>query len=280
MLAVVLALGTSVAYGVSNFLGPQLSRRHPVAAVLVIGQVAALAGAAVLVLASGDAVPPAAAVGFGALAGAGNVLGLAAFYRGAQLAPVSIVAAVGATGTGLPVLVGLARGEALGPLEAVGIVLAVAGAVLAAAGSRSGSEGAFPEELAGITWAGISAIGFGALLVFLPEAADDGTPWALLDARVVVVALLVAGVLLLGAPVAVPAREAPPLAVPGLLLLAATPLYAEAAARGRLSVVSVLASLATVVTVGLAHVVLGERLAPLQRAGVALAVAGTILLAV
>jgi uncharacterized membrane protein len=46
-----------------------------------------------------------------------------------------------------------------------------------------------------------------------------------------------------------------------------------------LSVVSVLASLSTVVTVALAYVILGERLTLAQRVGVALAVAGSILLA-
>ncbi len=91
--------------------------------------------------------------------------------------------------------------------------------------------------------------------------------------------MAVAGALALGAPMGSAPRALPKLAIPGLLLLAGTLMYAEATQRGLLSVVSVLASLATVVTVTLAFFVLGERLNALQRAGVALATAGVVLLA-
>ncbi|HEV2812514.1 MAG TPA: EamA family transporter, partial [Solirubrobacteraceae bacterium] len=71
----------------------------------------------------------------------------------------------------------------------------------------------------------------------------------------------------------------PKLAIPGLLLLAGTLMYAEATQRGLLSVVSVLASLATVVTVTLSYFILGERLNAMQRTGVAAATLGVVLLA-
>ncbi len=276
MLAVVLALGTSVAYGIANFLGPLLGRRHPLGAVLLVGQGAALIAAGVLVLAVGDAPPSTRGVLLGLLAGAGNALGLACFLRAAQLGPVAIAAAIGALGTVVPVFVGLAGGESLGRLQVVGIVLAVLGAALAAV---RGADGA-GASTAGIAWAVTGALGFGLLLSALPAAAEEGTAWALLDARVAVVVALATGVLVLRAPVRTDPRATPALAVPGLLLLAGTLAYAEATARGALSVVSVLASLATVVTVGLGFVLLGERLTRVQRAGVAAAVAGTVLLAV
>lgn len=277
MLAVVLALGTSVAYGTSNFLGPLLGRRHHVAAILLLGQLAALAGAVALVAASGDAAPSRHAVFVGLLAGTGNVLGLATFYRSAQLGPVSIAAAIGALGTTLPVFYGLlADGESITGLQAAGIVLAIAGAVLAAQRPVSG-PGPTP---AGVGWALISACGFGTLLVALPKAAKEGTAWAILDARLAVVVLLAAGIAILRAPVGFRRVSGPLLAVPGALLLAGTLAYAEAAQRGQLSVVSVLSSLATVVTVFLAFVVSGERLARVQRGGIALAIVGTVLLAV
>ena len=46
MLAIALALGSSACYGVSNFIGPQLARRHAIVSVLVVSQVAALIGCA------------------------------------------------------------------------------------------------------------------------------------------------------------------------------------------------------------------------------------------
>src|SRR3712207_5153424 len=275
VLAIVLALGTSVAYGTSNFLGPLLGRRHSVAAVLLVGQLAALVGAAALVLGSGESAPSADAVLMGIVAGTGNVLGLATFYKAATLSSVSVVSAIGATaGTALPVLFGLATGEALSALQAAGIVVAITGGVLAA----QSSDHAIVTG-PGVLWALVSAVGFGTLLIALPEAAEEGTAWALLDARIAVVALLGAGILVLRLPARAPAGSFPLLAVPGLLLLAGTLMYAEATQRGLLAVVAVLASLATVVTAALAFGVSGERLSPLQRAGIALATLGVVLLA-
>jgi drug/metabolite transporter (DMT)-like permease len=273
VLAIVLALGTSVAYGSSNFLGPLLGRRHTVSAVLLVGQAAALAGAVALVLASGESAPPLHGILFGLLAGAGNVLGLATFYKAATLTSVSVVSAVGATaGTALPVLFGLATGEQLTALQAPGIVVAMAGGVLAAQSSR-GAVVTRP----GVLWALLSALGFGTLLIALPEAAEDGTAWALLDARIAVVVLLVAGdprpapAHARAGPLAAPARR------PGLLLLAGTLSYAEATMSGQLSVVAVLASLATVVTALSASSSRGAAVAAAAGAGIALASAGVVL---
>lgn len=275
MLAIVLALGTSVAYGTSNFLGPLLGRRHHVAAVLLIGQLAALVGAVALVVASGEDAPPAREVLIGLGAGIGNILGLACFYRAARLGPVSIAAAMGALGTTFPVLYGLAKGESLAAHQIAGVLLAVAGAVLAAQKPAEG-PGATP---AFIGWSLLGACGFGGFLIALPEAAAEGTAWALLDARLAVVALLIGGIVVLRTPATFTPASTPLLAVPGVLLLLGTLAYAEATARGQISVVAVLSSLATVVTVALAFVVLGERLARVQQIGVGAAVLGTVLLA-
>ena len=68
-------------------------------------------------------------------------------------------------------------------------------------------------------------------------------------------------------------------ALPGLLLLVGTATYGIATGSGPVSVVRVLATPNPVVTVGLAVVVLGERLAPRQQAGVATALLGVVLLA-
>ena len=276
MLAIVLALGTSIAYGTSNFMGPLLGKRHRVSTVLLTGQLAALAAAVAIVVASGEGVPPLHGFLFGLLAGAGNVLGLATFYRAAQHSSVSVVSAIGATvGTSLPVIFGLATGDELSTLQAAGIVVAMAGGVLA---SQSSANAIVTR--AGVLWALLSALGFGTLLIALPEAAEDGIAWALLDARLAVVFLLVAGILVLRLPLRAPTTSLPLLAIPGVLLLAGTLMYAEATQRGLLSVVAVLASLATVVTAGLAYLISKERLSRVQRAGIALATLGVVLLAV
>ena len=272
----VLALGTSVAYGTSNFLGPLLGRRHSVATVLLVGQLAALVGAVALVLGSDEQAPSGHAILLGGIAGTGNILGLAAFYRAATLTSVSVVSAIGGgVGTAIPVLYGLVTGEALTALQACGIVVAMVGGILAAQSSEHAIVTA-----RGVGFALVSAIGFGLFLIMLPKAAASGTAWALLDARIAVVVLLIAGMAVLGLRWEAPGRARLPLmTVPGLLLLGGTLMYAEATQRGLLSVVAVLASLATVVTAGLAFAISGERLSRVQRVGVGVATVGIVLLA-
>ena len=70
------------------------------------------------------------------------------------------------------------------------------------------------------------------------------------------------------------ARLAEPSAVIGLLDTGANTAFAIATTSGLLSLVAVLGGLFPVVTVALAYFILHERLRPIQRAGVLLALAG------
>ncbi len=281
MLAVSLALGCSVCYGVSNFLGPQLAKRQTIVAVLVLSQVAALVACLVYVVAaSGPALPAGEAVTAG-VAGLGNAAGLIGFYRAAELGPLAIVAPIGATGAAVPVLFGVATGDALAPWQVVGIVLAMGGAALAARqgpAEKALDRTTYPDLKASVAWAVGSAVAFGVFLTALPEASDSGQAWALLDARLALVVLLLvwAGRRLAEVPFD---RSSFLLAVPGLLLVLGTALYAAAAGEGQLSLVSVLGSLFPVVTVGLGVAVVGERLTRAQAVGVASALAGIVLIA-
>jgi drug/metabolite transporter (DMT)-like permease len=70
----------------------------------------------------------------------------------------------------------------------------------------------------------------------------------------------------------------PALVVIGLCDVGANMLFSLATTHGYLSIVSVLSALYPVVTVALAALVLHERVAPSQRAGVAAALAGAALI--
>jgi uncharacterized membrane protein len=120
---------------------------------------------------------------------------------------------------------------------------------------------------------------FGGFLALFGRAADAGVSWAVLSSRVALVACTGIVLAVRRVPVRVPARVVPSLALPGALLLLGTVAYATATTKGLLSVVSVLATLSPVVTVGLAVLVLGERLAARQRLGVGTALVGVVLLA-
>ena len=282
MLAIALALGSSACYGVSNFVGPQLARRHAIVSVLVISHLAALAACAVYLAGDGGEPLPPGPFLLALLAGLGNALGLIGFYRAAELGPLSIAAPIGATGAIVPVVWGIASGDSLEPWHVAGIVLAMGGAVLASrpGPEREGEEArrTYPDPRLGAIWAAASAVAFGVFLTALPDAAEHGRAWALFDARVMVIGVLIlwAGKRLSEVELR---RDSASLAIPGLLLVAGTILYTVAADHGRLSVVSVLGSLFPVFTVGLGVALLGERLSRGQAVGVTAALAGIVLIA-
>jgi drug/metabolite transporter (DMT)-like permease len=280
VLAIALALGSSACYGVSNFIGPQLVRRHAIVSVLVVSQLAALVGCAVYLAGDGGAALPEGSLMLALLAGAGNAAGLILFYKAAELGPLSVVAPIGAVGAVVPVVYGLADGDSLKPTQAVGLVLAMAGAAMASRRDPGGTVGGrtYPDPRAAAIWAAASAVAFGVFLTALPEASKDGRAWALFDARVALVVLvgLWAGRRLGGLRAT---RQLPLMAVPGLLLVAGTLLYITAAGHGQLSLVSVLGSLFPVVTVGLGVALLGERLSRIQAIGVAATLVGVVLIA-
>lgn len=280
-MAILLALGTSLSYGVANFLAPVYARRFPLAAVLLAGQLAALAFAVAALAASGESLPGGDAILLGVLAGAGNAMGLIGFLLAADAGPVSLAAPIGATGGVLPVVYGIAQGDPLGALEAVGLTLALVGVILAARRPIDPDpEVAAGEDLrACVGFALMSALGFGLLLILLPEAADDGRWWALVDARLVIVFAVLAFAAVTGRSLRAPRARLPQLAVPGVMLVTGTLLYTLATDRGSLSVVAVLASLNPAVTVGLAVVVLSERLARVQAIGIAFIILGVVIVA-
>jgi drug/metabolite transporter (DMT)-like permease len=280
VLAIALALGSSTCYGMSNFLGPQLARRHTLAAVMVFSQVAALIASALFLIARGGQSLPSADMWLALLAGAGNAGGLIGFYIAAELGPLSVAAPIGAVGAVVPVVWGLTSGDSLKLTQAAGLVLAMGGAALAARGTRHSHEQAmrYSNPRASALWAAGSAVAFGVFLTALPKASAHGQAWALFDARVGVVLLVAlwAGRNLRTIRIS---RKSALLTVPGLLLITGTVLYTTAAAHGRLSLVSVLGSLFPVVTVGLGVALLRERLSRIQIVGVVAALCGIVLIA-
>ena len=277
MTAIALALGTALCYGVSNFIGPLLSRELPTMAVIVAGQTVALAVSAAVVIAHGDGSPSATQVGAGLLAGAGNAAGLALFYAAAATGPLSIVTPIGATGAGVPVLIALATGERLHAAGFAGIALALGGVALAA--RRAGGTAQEAADLRRtVALAAASAAAFGVFLWAIAPASGAGVFWGVMLSRISLVALLVGGALLAGRALRVPPAAAPKVALPGVLLFAGTLMYAAATQQGLLSVVSVIATLFPVVTVTLAFLLLKERPSRVQWTGIAAALSGVVLL--
>lgn len=276
MTAVLLALLTAVSYGVANYLGPLLSRRVPLAGVLVVGQAVGVLGAVVLVAVAGFGRPGAVGIWLGAAAGLANAVAIASFFRAAALGPISIVAPIGATGAVVPVAVGIVGGERPALLQLIGIPLAVVGVALAAA--RPAPEAGAPK-VASIGLALFAAACFGGFLAVFAAASERGAPAAVLTSRLALFLCTAVVVAVVRLPWRLPRADLPAAALPGLLLVVGTIAYGVATTKGLVSVVGVLANLSTVVTVGLAVLVLKERLAGRQQVGVGVALAGVVLLA-
>jgi uncharacterized membrane protein len=141
-MAVAFALFTSVAYGVSNYVGPRLARDAPLLVLLIAGQGCAFVLAVAIVVAQAEAAPPPASSPRRCWPGWGTRAALLLFYRAAAVGPLSIVTPIGAVGAAVPVAVGVARGEAMTALKAAGIVLALSGLVLVARRTRAGAAAA------------------------------------------------------------------------------------------------------------------------------------------
>ena len=213
----------------------------------------------------------------GAAAGVVATLSLAAFYRAMATAPMSLVAPITASGTCIPVLVGLFRGEHLGPVRLAGIVVALVGIVLA-----SGPEfrsGVAVRRQAIVLSIG-AAVGFGAAYTLLALAAGTSVYGTLLSQRVAGLIALAPIVLRSGVlpGLRLSVRRLAALAAIGGCDIVANGSYALAASRGDLSVAAVLASLYPVVTALLARTILAERLRRVQTFGVIAALTGVLLL--
>jgi drug/metabolite transporter (DMT)-like permease len=147
--------------------------------------------------------------------------------------------------------------------------------VLASVQEHSSGPG---DRRQAVLLAAATALGFGLFIYMLGLAGQGGSGFsALVGARLGSLTLL--GVLLvaLRRSARVPRGSLPAIAAIGLLDTLANGLFVAASARGLLSVVAVLGSVYPVVTLVLAHLVHGERITRLQRAGVGVAVVGVCL---
>jgi len=276
MLAVLLALGAAVSYGVTDFLAGWLSRRVPYAWVGLIAQLTAAVGTSLVALVIGG-VADGAALGWGGFSGLGGGLGTLALYRGLARGRMSVVAPVsGVFAAGLPALFGLAIGERPSVVAASGLVLSMPAVWLVSSG---GSEKGTGPERGAVIDGIIAGVGFAVLFVGLQRAGRGVGLWPSAASQVVSALVMVAAQLLPGARARNTGEEARPSAIvtwvgpiaTGIVLAAALLCYFVATRFGLLSVVAVLTSLYPAVTVALAHWLLAEPIAPRQGAGLALA---------
>ena len=271
MAGILLALGASLAWGSADFAGGLLARRSPVVAVAVVSQAAGFV-ALLAVAAIGGASLDGKGVAIGLIAGVGGAAGLVAFYRALAVGTISIVAPIAACGAVIPLLLSLLAGDDPHAVALVGAVVALAGAVMASLEERSAEDAGRRDAVA---LAAGAAVLLGLFVYFLGRASQHGGALSgLVGARTGSLTLLAVWALTTRTGVRFPPRVLRAVVGVGLLDVTANSLFALASTHGLLAIVSVLGSLYPVPAVVLAHVVLGERISTLQRAGVVVALLG------
>ena len=269
-----LALASSACWGTSDFFAGLFSRRRPAVAVVGWTQALAFVVVSTVVLARLGDVPWTGWPVWAVAAGLSGITGLLCFYTALSTGTMGVVAPIAALGVAVPVLLGVAGGEAPSSWTWVGIIVAVVGVTLASGPELSGAVSVRPVVLAGV-----AAVAFGAALYCIDRGARTSTLMTMWGMRATSVVVFVTLALVLRSVGGIEVREVPALLVIGCGDLLANVLFAVASSRGQVSVASVLASLYPVVTILLARLVLGERLRLIQKIGAVLSLAGAAVVA-
>ncbi|MBV8720475.1 MAG: DMT family transporter [Chloroflexi bacterium] len=278
MLSVGLALTAALSWGISDFVGGVTSKRLALVWVLLCTQSVGLAVVLPVALARGAPNFGTSTVLFAIGGAVFGLIGVASLYRAIALGVASIAAPVSGTGAVLPVAFGLARGEPTTIAQEIGIASALLGVVLA---SRSNEEqkSLGRDARVGIAYSVVAALGFGGFFILLHQASTQDVWWAVSIQRATGVCIVALIVLIRRPTFELRWMYAPRLVLVGSLDVGANVLYALASTLGLVSLSSVLVSLYPMVTVLLARVLLNERMSGIQKAGVAMALAGAALVA-
>ena len=162
MVAVLLSVASAVSYGTADFLGGLATRRAIATAVVLVSQSVGLVTLTVVLALTDQQVPPAADLGWGALAGLCGMVGLVLFYQALATGTMGVVAPVTAVVSAVvPVTFGLATGERPGWLALAGIVVAVPAIVLLGWGGGGGPGERRTVDRGSLVLAVAAGIGFG-----------------------------------------------------------------------------------------------------------------------
>jgi drug/metabolite transporter (DMT)-like permease len=303
MLPVIVGLVSALVYGAADFLGGTASRRSSPVRVTAIAAVAGL----VVLLAALPFVGGTwsrEAVLLGALSGVTGAVAIGLLYACLAIGPMSILSPLTAVVSAIvPLTIGLVGGERLGAIGYLALALALVAVVLV---GFVPEKGAVRPRLVGVAMAVGSGAAIGVFLVILDQTPDDSGLVPLVLNRAVSGAILFAVVAILfvyrrssRSRSSLPSRSSrsrsdrieTPAAQPGWrpgVRLAILCGVVDAAANtglliglriGELSVMAVLTALYPAGTIILAAIVLKERIAPVQVAGLVLAVAAGAMLA-
>jgi len=268
-----LSLAAAASWGAADFSGGIASKSANVFGVVVVAHATGLVFLTLLALVSGERVPGAVPLLWGALAGVIGAIGLAALYRALAIGKMGIVAPLSAVITAIvPLLFGFLTEGLPGALPIAGFAVALVSIWLIAAGPGA-------AETQGVGLAVVAGVGFGGFLLFIKLAGATAVFWPLVSARSASFLLMLAIALASGRPWNPARGRVGVMILAGILDAGANALFVLAAHSGRLDVAAVLSSLYPASTVILARVVLKEHLSRPQRVGMVAALVAVALIA-
>ncbi len=273
-----LALLSSVLWGTADYLAGNLSKRYKAIAVTGVSQFFGLLfGISAILLFSDFITPNLSWDGYlipGVIAGIAGFIGLVSFYTGLATGRMGVVSPISSLSVVIPLIFALARGERPTNLQAVGILIAIAGAFMA-----SGPEMKNGLPLKPIRFAVIAAVGFGTALTFIAIGSETDSLHTMTAMRVASVTVCVFLALKYKTIGGFVKANIPLLVFIGIADFLANFLLGVATTKGLVSIAMVLGSLFPIVTILLAYKFLNERLMKVQYFGIAFALAGVLLIA-
>lgn len=285
-MAAILAAVSAVAFGIGDFLGGLSARRMAAVTTTLAAQATGL----VLLLGLAPVVGGTVTrtdLAFGAAAGLLGAVALMLFYWSLSAGQMSVVAPVSAVTSALvPLVFGLVDGERPNGVALAGALLALPAIVLI---SREPGDPRGDDELDGperqrtptrvLAAAVLAGLGFGSFLVLISRSGHDSGLWPLTTARATAIPVIAVAVLA-GRAWKVDTSGLGLAVGAGVFDVTANSLFLFASREGLLTLVGVLGSMYPASTVVLARVVLKERLAAHQLAGLGLAVVALVAIAV
>jgi drug/metabolite transporter (DMT)-like permease len=268
-----LALGASLAWGVADFVGPLWARTWGTLRVLLWAQVGGVAAIAIAVAIRGEG-PHDWRIMLAAVASVSGMLGLYAYYRGMTTGAMSVVAPIAGISAVIPVIFGIATGDKPKAVQLAGAACALAGVGLASVEHHEGSR----RIAGGVGLALLAAIGFGFYFPPMHAAGKVDFWWTAFVFRATALVLVAATVVPRRTNLRLRRRDVAVCAGVGIGDTIGNALFAASSKSGLVSLTAVLASLYPVVTVLLAAAVLKEHVAPFQRVGIVLTLAGVVLI--
>jgi drug/metabolite transporter (DMT)-like permease len=264
---------------VSDFVGGLASRRVAALRVVLVSYPVALVLLTALAFVVGGHVSTPAIV-WGGLCGISQAFGVWWFYAALATGPMSLVSPLTAVlVAGVPIVAGVTLGERPSALAYAGIALASIAVILVSREVRDGDSTAhrFTAKVAWLTLG--SGLAFGLNFVLIDQAPVDAGLWPLVFARLSA-SLLVVAIAASSGKLALPSGVPLKLALAaGVLDTVSNVAMLLALHASMLSLTSVLISLYPAGTVGLALVVLKEKVTLWQAAGMVLALASVGLIA-